>query len=697
MDTYDVIVIGGGHAGAEAAHASARLGARTLLLTTSLDAIGQMSCNPAIGGVGKGQIVREIDALGGLMGRVADATAVHFRMLNTSKGPAVWSPRCQSDRREYAAALREHLENTPNLFFRQDAAVDLLSEPLAPEASSSGASGERIAGVVTRSGLEIRAGAVILTTGTFLGGTIHVGTRQRPGGRDGEGAATSGLTAALHRLGFETGRLKTGTPPRLDGRTIDWDACTPQPSDATPRPFSFLSDALPNDSLHCYITHTHQGVHDVLREGFEQSPMYAGRIQGRGPRYCPSIEDKIDRFAEKTSHQLFLEPEGRRTHEVYVNGFSTSLPEAVQTRALRLIPGLERAHLLRPGYAIEYDYVPPHQIYRSMETKHVPGLFLAGQINGTTGYEEAAAQGLMAGINAAQASGARGAESEAEPLVLGRDQAYIGVLVDDLVANGTDEPYRMFTSRAEHRILLRQDNADRRLTPLGYALGLASRQRLDRMTARTEAADALAGRLASTSVAPEAVNSYLESVGTKPISEPTRLNRLALRPEVTLGDLLRASGEAHLIPEAPGLEPITERVETEMKYAGYLERERAVADRMQDLERWRVPTAFDFTAVTSISHEAREKLTHVRPETLGQASRVSGVSPADVQSLMVLLRRFRAPASGGAGDAGRGKRDEGGDAAPTPEASGDGAASPAPEAPTRSPLSLGEGQGEDHA
>ncbi|OZC03993.1 tRNA uridine-5-carboxymethylaminomethyl(34) synthesis enzyme MnmG [Rubricoccus marinus] len=669
MDTYDVIVVGGGHAGAEAAHAAARLGARTLLLTMSLDKIGAMSCNPAVGGVGKGQIVREIDALGGLMGRIADQTAVHFRMLNTSKGPAVWSPRCQSDRHEYSLALREALENTPNLFFRQDAAVDLLTAPEAQPAGASGAGGKRVVGIVTRSGMEIRAGAVILTTGTFLGGTIHVGNQQRSGGRDGE-AAAGRLTAALTRLGFETGRLKTGTPPRLDGRTIDWDACTPQPSDPHPRPFSFMSDELPHEPLACYITHTSQAVHAILREGFEESPMYAGRIQGRGPRYCPSIEDKIDRFASKTSHQLFLEPEGRRTHEVYVNGFSTSLPEEVQTRALRLIPGLERAHVLRPGYAIEYDYVPPHQIYRSMETKLARGLYLAGQINGTTGYEEAAAQGLMAGINAARDTGARGADvasggmtnehasgvslpgdlASGGPLVLGRDQAYIGVLVDDLVAKGTDEPYRMFTSRAEHRILLRQDNADGRLTPLGYALGLATRERLDRMNARAEAAALLADRITSTSVTPASANPYLESVGTAPLAEPTRLNRIALRPEVTLLDLLRASGEADLIPEAPGLEPITERVETEMKYAGYLERERDAADRMQDLERWRVPDGFDFTAVTSISHEAREKLTRVRPETLGQASRVSGVSPADVQSLMVLLRRFRGPASPASGD-----------------------------------------------
>ncbi len=624
---YDIIVVGGGHAGSEAAAAAARMGARTLLITMSLEAIGRMSCNPAIGGIGKGQIAREIDALGGLMGLATDESGIQFRMLNRSKGPAVWSPRAQCDRYMYAAGIRRRLEGLPNLFMRSDMAMDLLTDDTG------------VVGVTTQLGMKITSRAVILTNGTFMNGQIHIGDKSYGGGRMGEGAST-GMTGALHRLGFESGRLKTGTPPRLDGRTIDYSLLEEQKGDEDRTPFSFMTDALPEQQKSCWLTLTSPEVHDILRTGFERSPMFVGRIKGTGPRYCPSIEDKIDRFSEKDSHQLFLEPEGWHTDEIYVNGFSTSLPEDVQISAIRAVPGLANVHMLRPGYAIEYDYFPPYQLRYSLETKHVSGLFFAGQINGTTGYEEAGAQGLIAGINAVQYL--RGVD----PLILERSQAYIGVLIDDLVAKGTDEPYRMFTSRAEHRMMLRQDNADERLTELGAEYGLVDDARLTRMRARRAARRETVKSVKKTTVKPAVVNEYLKSVGSTPIKQGERISKLALRPEVNLENLLKISEMEGLIEDAEGLEAIVEMVEIDLKYQGYIERENELIDKMERLEGLRIPLEFDYQGTTNITIEAREKLSKIRPENLGQASRISGVSPADVSVLMILLKSGRVAKNG---------------------------------------------------
>ncbi len=618
------MVVGGGHAGSEAAAAAARMGARTLLITMSLEAIGRMSCNPAIGGIGKGQIAREIDALGGLMGLATDESGLQFRMLNRSKGPAVWSPRAQCDRFMYADAVRRMLEAQPNLFMRSDMVVDLLTE------------GDRITGVITQLGVEIPAKAIVLTSGTFMNGQIHIGDRSYGGGRMGEGASR-GLTGALHELGFESGRLKTGTPPRLDGRTIDYSKLEVQEGDAEPVPFSYMTDALPEKQLCCWITFTDPEVHDVLRTGFDRSPMFVGRIQGTGPRYCPSIEDKIDRFADKDRHQLFLEPEGWNTHEIYVNGFSTSLPEEVQMDAIRRVPGLESVHMLRPGYAIEYDYFPPYQLRYSLETKTVRGLFFAGQINGTTGYEEAGAQGLIAGANAARFV------QEKDQMVLKRSEAYIGVLIDDLVAKGTEEPYRMFTSRAEHRMMLRQDNADERLSALGAEMGLVSDERLKRMEARREARTGLLNAVRSTSITAEAANPFLASLDSAPVRQTDRISKVALRPEVNLGALLRKTGFSDLIPPIEGLERVEDMVEIDLKYEGYVERERGLIEKMEQLEALPMPNDLDYLDIQNISTEAREKLDRIRPENLGQASRISGVSPSDVSVLMVMVKSGRFP------------------------------------------------------
>lgn len=618
-ETYDVIVVGAGHAGCEATHAAATMGSRVLLVTMNMETIAKMSCNPAMGGVAKGQIVREIDALGGMSGLITDRTAIQFRMLNRSKGVAMWSPRAQSDRWRFSEEWRLTLEQNPNVDFFQDSVTGLTLE------------NNKVTGVTTGMGVEFRGKSVVLTTGTFLSGLIHIGRKQFGGGRMGE-SASFGITKQLEDLGFESGRMKTGTPPRVDGRSLDYSKMEEQPGDENPAKFSYLksSQALTHQRS-CYITYTNGQVHDTLREGFEDSPMYNGTIQSLGPRYCPSIEDKINRFAERDRHQIFVEPEGWNTVEVYVNGFSTSLPDYIQEKALRLIPGFEKAKIFRPGYAIEYDYFPPTQLKLSLETKLIEGLFFAGQINGTTGYEEAAAQGLMAGINAARKV------QEQNAIVLRRDQAYIGVLIDDLVNKGTEEPYRMFTSRAEYRISLRQDNADERLTPIGAELGLTSTQRLEEFKKRSQEAQAISDYLSTHSASPETFNTLNPS--SAPIKEKTRLHKLLLRPEISIEDLLKDPETASEIQEISQDPEAIERAEILAKYSTYIEREKENALKLQRLESLSIPSDFDYKQLKAMSIESREKLSKMRPETIGQAQRISGVSPSDISVLLVHFGR----------------------------------------------------------
>jgi tRNA uridine 5-carboxymethylaminomethyl modification enzyme len=619
--TYDVIVVGGGHAGSEAAAASANMGAKTLLITMNLQNIAQMSCNPAMGGIAKGQIVREIDALGGYSGIVTDKTAIQFKMLNKSKGPAMWSPRAQSDRMQFAECWRNLLEQTENLDFYQDSVNGLIFD------------GDTIVGVKTNLGLSIKAKTVIVTAGTFLNGLIHIGEKTFGGGRAGEGAST-GITEDLVEKGFESGRMKTGTPPRVDGRSLDYSKMTEQPGDNNPEKFSFLPVTKPlTQQRSCYLTYTNQTTHDLLREGFDRSPMFNGRIKSTGPRYCPSVEDKINRFAEKDRHQIFVEPEGWNTVEIYVNGFSTSLPEDIQDKAIRSIPGFENVKFFRYGYAIEYDYFPPTQLTHSLETKIINNLFFAGQINGTTGYEEAAAQGLMAGINAALKT------QNKEPFILKRSEAYIGVLIDDLITKGTEEPYRMFTSRAEYRTLLRQDNADLRLTPKSFELGLASEERMKRVEIKKEKTNLLIEYLKNLSVTKEEINPILSNKNLTPISQSMKLYKIAARPQLVFNDLLSIEKLNNFIYTNNIDSEIIEQVEIHLKYSGYIEKEKSNADKLNRLENVPIPSNFDYTKVKSLSYEAREKLTKIKPTSISQASRISGVSPSDVSVLLVYMGR----------------------------------------------------------
>ncbi len=621
LNEYDVIVVGAGHAGCEAAAAAANMGCSTLLITMNLQNIAQMSCNPAMGGIAKGQIVREIDALGGYSGIVSDKTAIQFKMLNKSKGPAMWSPRVQSDRMRFSDEWRTQLENTPNLDFYQEMVAGLLSE------------NGNIIGVKTSLGVSIKAKSVVLTNGTFLNGLIHIGEKQFGGGRAGE-SASFGITEDLVQLGFESGRMKTGTPPRVDGRSLDFSKMTEQPGDAVPEKFSYSNVTAPlTKQRSCWMSYTSLEVHDILREGFDRSPMFNGRIKSIGPRYCPSIEDKINRFADKERHQLFVEPEGWTTCEYYINGFSTSLPEDIQFKALRSVAGFENVKFFRPGYAIEYDYFPPTQLQHTLETKLVKGLYFAGQINGTTGYEEAASQGLMAGINAALKV------QEREPFILKRDEAYIGVLIDDLITKGTEEPYRMFTSRAEYRTLLRQDNADYRLTPKAFEIGLAKEDQLIRMEQKFSQSEAMVSFFKETSLKPEEANPILEAKGSAPMSQPDKMFKVFSRPQLDLEDFRKFKKVAAYIEEHNLDQEVVEQAEIQVKYSGYIEKEKNNADKLTRLEDMIIPDNFNFDNIQSISIEAKQKLNKIRPRTIAQASRISGVSPSDISVLLIYMGR----------------------------------------------------------
>ncbi|WP_298475082.1 tRNA uridine-5-carboxymethylaminomethyl(34) synthesis enzyme MnmG [uncultured Maribacter sp.] len=619
-EVYDVIVVGGGHAGAEAAAAAANMGSKTLLATMNLETIGQMSCNPAMGGIAKGQIVREIDALGGYSGIVTDMSAIQFKMLNKSKGPAMWSPRAQSDRKRFAEQWRLMLEGTKNVDFYQEMICGLLIE------------GNRVVGVKTSLGIEIKSRSVVLTNGTFLNGLIHIGEKQFGGGRAGEKAAT-GITEQLVSLGFESGRMKTGTPPRVDGRSLDYSRMIVQPGDAKPEKFSYADTSFLTTQRDCHMTHTSEMVHDLLREGFDRSPMFNGRIKSLGPRYCPSIEDKINRFADKNSHQIFVEPEGWDTVEVYVNGFSTSLPEDIQFKALRSVVGFEEVKFFRPGYAIEYDYFPPTQLKHTLETKNIENLYFAGQINGTTGYEEAASQGLMAGINAHLKI------NEQEEFILKRDEAYIGVLIDDLITKGTEEPYRMFTSRAEYRTLLRQDNADLRLTPKGYELGIAKKERLTKMEEKERKSSLFVNFFKETSVIPEDINPILDSVDSALVKQSDKMYKVFSRPKVTMEHMLQLNRVSSFVEEHNLNREVLEQTEVQVKYAGYIAKEKLNADKLQRLENVKIPSNFDYSRLKSLSYEAREKLTAIQPVTISQASRISGIKPSDISVLLVFMGR----------------------------------------------------------